>query len=176
MSIVNVFPCPPASYEGLLSSLTKLHVRCIEDGAELSFVLPIQGDEVYAHWDRMLPSIMAKKSIIFVAIEEETKELLGCVVLTPAWQPNAPHRADVTKLIVDRSARGRGVSSRLMKCLEDYAKEIGKTLLILDTSKGSDAEFIYRKWGWIEVGDIPNYAYGFDGSTMIVDTIFYKQI
>jgi hypothetical protein len=114
-SRISISPCPPASYEGYISSLAKLHIRCIETGAETSFVTPVPHDEVHTYWSRLLPSVLEKTNIIFVAIEEETQELVGCVVLTLAWQPNAPHRADVSKLLVDPSARRRYIKFSISK-------------------------------------------------------------
>jgi hypothetical protein len=115
MSTITVFLCPPSSYEEYVSSLIKLHIRCIEAGAELSFILPIQHEKMHAHWNSTLPNVLAQTSIAFLAVEEGTKELLGCVFLTPAWQPNAPHRAAVTKLLVDPSTRGRYAKLTIIK-------------------------------------------------------------
>jgi hypothetical protein len=107
MSNVTILPCPPSFYEGYIPQLARLLTQCIEAGAELGFVLPVSQSDTYVHWMRFLSNIMVKQSVVFLALDDTTQELLGCVVLTLAWQPNAPHRADVIKLLVDPSARGR---------------------------------------------------------------------
>jgi GNAT superfamily N-acetyltransferase len=93
----------------------------------------------------------------------------------PAPQPNQPHRADVAKLLVHRSARGHGVAQRLMEQLEVEARARGKTLLVLDTVTGGVAERLYARLGWNRVGVIPGYALFPDGR-FCDTTIFWKEL
>ena len=74
--------------------------------------------------------------------------------LQPAWTPNQPHRADIAKLIVHRSARGRGIARALMQTIEQQARGLGFTLLVLDTCKDSAAERLYTSLGWVRVGAV----------------------
>ena len=62
-----------------------------------------------------------------------------------------------------------------MNAAEDLARARGKTLLVLDTAAGSDAERLYRNLGWTEVGQVPGYALFPDGRPCDT-TIFYKQL
>jgi hypothetical protein len=62
-----------------------------------------------------------------------------------------------------------------MKHAEVAARLAGKTLLVLDTVTGSNAEKLYTRLGWTRVGVIPNYALVPDGSWCDT-TIFYKEI
>ncbi len=71
---------------------------------------------------------------------------------------NQPHRADVAKMQVHRRARRRGLGTALMQAAEATAREAGKTLLVLDTVTGSDAERLYEHLGWQRCGVIPGYA------------------
>jgi GNAT superfamily N-acetyltransferase len=102
-------------------------------------------------------------------------KLVGTVQILLATPPNQPHRADVAKLLVLRSARGQGIGARLMKCVEEAGRLRGKTLLVLDTATGGDAERLYLRLGWNRVGGIPNYALFPDG-TYCDTTIFWKQL
>jgi len=45
-----------------------------------------------------------------------------------AVPPNQPHRADITKLLVHRAARRRGVARLLMEHAEAEARAEGKAL------------------------------------------------
>ena len=45
-----------------------------------------------------------------------------------------------------------------MRAAEAAAREAGKTLLVLDTATGGDAERLYARLGWQRVGVIPGYA------------------
>ena len=62
-----------------------------------------------------------------------------------------------------------------MAAIDDAAREEGKTVLVLDTVTGGDAERLYERTGWQRVGAVPNYALmprgGFCGTTF-----FYKQL
>jgi len=88
---------------------------------------------------------------------------------------NQPHRADVAKLLVHRRARRRGVAEALMRALEAAARDEHKTLLVLDTVTGGDAERLYARIGWQRVGVIPNYALYPDGRPCAT-TYFYKDV
>ena len=56
--------------------------------------------------------------------------------------------ADITKLLVHRRARRRGVGRALMEAIEARAREAGFTLLTLDTVRGDPAEQLYTTAGW----------------------------
>jgi hypothetical protein len=61
-----------------------------------------------------------------------------------------------------------------MEAAEAAAQEAGKTLLVLDTAS-PDAERLYHRLGWQQVGVIPDYALWPDGRP--VDTVvFYKRL
>ncbi|MGL4242748.1 MAG: GNAT family N-acetyltransferase, partial [Beijerinckiaceae bacterium] len=90
-------------------------------------------------------------------------------------QPNQPFRADVAKMLVLRSHRGRGIGAALMQGIEAEALKAGKSLLILDTTAGSAADRLYRRMGWTPFGTAPGYAYAPDGRPDDA-TFFYKQI
>jgi ribosomal protein S18 acetylase RimI-like enzyme len=92
-----------------------------------------------------------------------------------AWPPNQPHRADIAKLLVHRSARRRGVAQRLMAVAEEEALAEGKTLLVLDTVTGDAAERLYGRLGFTKVGVIPGYALYPDGR-LCDTTVFFKEL
>ena len=64
-----------------------------------------------------------------------------------AVPPNQPHRAEIAKLLVHRSARRRGIAQLLMERAETEALAEGKTLLVLDTVTGDPAERLYERHG-----------------------------
>ncbi|HTC34806.1 MAG TPA: GNAT family N-acetyltransferase [Bryobacteraceae bacterium] len=102
-------------------------------------------------------------------------KLVGTVQIVFPWPPNQPHRADIAKLLVARPARKQGVAQRLMEHAEEASRLAGKTLLVLDTVTGDNAERLYARLGWTRVGVIPNYALFPDGSWCDT-TIFWKQL
>ena len=102
-------------------------------------------------------------------------KLVGTVQIALPWQPNQPHRADIAKLLVTRSARGQGVATLLMRQAEEHARAAGKTLLVLDTVTGDAAERLYERLGWSKVGVIPKYALYPDGRSCDT-TVFFKEL
>ena len=87
---------------------------------------------------------------------------------------NQPHRADISKMLVHRRARRRGVGAALMRAAEDTAREYGKSLLVLDTASG-DAERLYARLGWTLVGIIPDYAL-WPGGGFCSTSVFYRKL
>ena len=91
-----------------------------------------------------------------------------------AQPENQPHRADISKMLVSRrapaghrrAADGGGRCGRARR---------GKTVLVLDTVTGGDAERLYERAGWQRVGVVPNYALMPDG-TLCATTYFHKQL
>ncbi len=78
-------------------------------------------------------------------------------------------------MLVHRQARRRGVAQRLMAEVEAVARAEGKSVLVLDTVTGGDAERLYQRAGWQRVGTVPNYARMPDGA--FCGTTFYcKQL
>ena len=58
---------------------------------------------------------------------------------------------------------------------EVEARAEGKTLLVLDTVTGDNAERLYERLGWTRVGVIPGYALYPDGRPCDT-TIFWKSL
>jgi GNAT superfamily N-acetyltransferase len=102
-------------------------------------------------------------------------DLVGTVQVILALPPNQPHRAEIAKLLVHRSARRRGIARLLMERAEAEARAEGKTLLVLDTVTGDNAERLYERLGWTKVGVIPGYALYPDGRPCGT-TIFWKSL
>jgi GNAT superfamily N-acetyltransferase len=88
---------------------------------------------------------------------------------------NQPHWADLAKMLVHPDARRRRIGAQLLGFAEHAALSANKTLLVLDTATGGDAERLYERLGWIRVGVIPDYALSPDGR-LCGTTIFYKRL
>ena len=101
--------------------------------------------------------------------------LVGTVQVVLSLPPNQPHRGEITKLLVHRSARRRGVAELLMERADDEARAEGKTLLVLDAVTGGDAERLYARIGWTKVGVIKDFALFPDGR-FCDTTFFYKAL
>jgi GNAT superfamily N-acetyltransferase len=156
-----------------LGELAEVLVDCVEGGASVSFMAPFTKPEAEEFFRKVIRGIEAGERILLAGFVEG--KLVGTVQIVLATPPNQPHRADVAKLLVLRSARRSGLGSALMKHAEECAREAGKTLLVLDTVRGGSGKRLYENLGWTKAGVIPNYALFPDGSPC--DTaIFWKSL
>jgi GNAT superfamily N-acetyltransferase len=105
----------------------------------------------------------------------ESNTIVGTVQVVLAMPDNQPHRADVAKMQVHRRARRRGLGAALMRAAEAAAREAGKTLLVLDTVTGGDAERLYARLGWQRCGEIPGYALWPHGG-LCSTTVYYRVL
>jgi len=156
-----------------LGELADILVDAVAHGASVNFMAGFAHDEGRAFWARQLPSIGDGTTQLHVG--EAGGRLIGTALLMYAHQPNAPHRADVGKMLVHSSARRRGLGRRLLSAVEAAAAAAGRTLLLLDTESGSAGDRLYRSCGWVEVGRVPDHAFRPDGG-LAETTMFYKRV
>ena len=62
-----------------------------------------------------------------------------------------------------------------MRAAERAAGDCGRTLLVLDTVSGGDAQRVYERLGWSRVGEIPGYALLPRGG-LVATTVYYKGL
>ena len=156
-------------------ALCSVVMDCVEGGASVGFMAPLSQARAQAFWSLVADDVAAGKRMLFIAENSATKDMLGTVHLVLAQPDNQAHRADISKMLVLRKARRRGVGALLMQAAEDAARQRGKTLLVLDTVTGGDAERLYARLGWKKVGIIPDFALWPDGRPCAT-TFFYKQL
>jgi GNAT superfamily N-acetyltransferase len=156
-----------------LDELADVLADCVAGGASVSFMAPFSKANAAAFFEKLLPEVERGDRILLAAFADS--KLVGTVQVITATPPNQPHRGDVAKMLVHRSARRQGVANRLMLAVEEEARRAGKTLLVLDTVTGDNAERLYERLGWKKVGVIPNYALYPDGRWCDT-TVFYKQL
>lgn len=163
----------PHEAEEQVGALSRVLIDCVEGGASVSFMLPMTQDKAHAFWTGVAEGVAAGERILLVA--EDAGEIVGTVQIVLKQPENQPHRADISKMLVHRKARKRGVGAALMRAAEDMAARAGKAVLVLDTVTGSDGERLYTRLGWQRVGVIPNYALWPQGG-LCDTTYFHKQI
>jgi GNAT superfamily N-acetyltransferase len=160
---------------GLAAALAQVLIDCVEGGASVSFMRPLPPHRALAFWQGALDSARRGERIVLVAEDAASGTVVGTVQLLLATPDNQPHRADVAKMLVHRRARRRGLGAALMQAAEAAARAAGKTLLVLDTVTGGDAERLYSRQGWQRVGVIPGYALWPNGG-LCDTTYFYKVL
>lgn len=155
-----------------IDGLSDVLIDCVEGGASVSFMLPMSRAKAREFWRRMAASVARGERVVLVA-EDETGSILGTVQVIWAAPENQPHRGDLAKMLVHRRARRRGIGEALLAGAERAAAESGRTLLVLDTVTGGDAERLYVRGGWRRCGEIPEYALWPAGG-LCSTTVYYK--
>jgi GNAT superfamily N-acetyltransferase len=158
-----------------IKALSAVLIDCVEGGASVSFMAPLSQERADAFWQGVAEGIAAGERILLVAQDRPSGQIVGTVQIVLRQPENQPHRADIAKMLVHRQARKRGVGAALMRAAEDAARTAGKSVLVLDTVTGGDAERLYERLGWLKSGVIPNYALWPQGG-FCDTTVFYKQI
>lgn len=154
--------------------LSELLIACVEDGAFVSFLLPLDMNEARIYWDSVFDEVAAGKRILLAAWQDG--RIIGSAQLLLCPYPNGKHRATVQKLLVHPSARHVGLGRALMHTLEAEAKAARRRLLDLDTISGSAAEPLYKGLGYTRVGTIPRYALSSKKGTLEDTVIYYKEL
>ena len=158
--------------EAHLKGLADLLIDCVEGGASVSFMLPLPVAKAVDFWRRIADGVARGERALLVA--EDSGSIVGTVQLILDQPENQPHRADLSKMLVHRRARRRGVGAALLRAAEDAARDCGKSLLVLDTAS-SDAERLYASLGWQRCGVIPGYALLPQGG-LCDTTVFYRML
>jgi ribosomal protein S18 acetylase RimI-like enzyme len=141
--------------ESQRQELADVLIDCVEGGASIGFMHPLTPAKALAFWDRVAGDVENGARALLVA--EDALGIVGTVQILLDQPENQPHRADISKMLVHRRARRRGMGAALMRAAEDTARHCGKSLLVLDTAS-DDAERLYARMGWNVVGAIPGYA------------------
>lgn len=159
---------------GAVDALSAVLLDCVGGGASVGFMQDLSVERARAFWHKVASGVAAGERALLIA-EDAGGQVVGTVQLILALPDNQPHRADVAKMLVRRSARRRGIAQRLLDALDDVARQEGKTVLVLDTVTGGDAERLYARAGWQQVGVVPRYALMPDGA-FCSTTFFHKQL
>ena len=159
--------------DSALDQLADVLVDCVAGGASVSFMSPFSHDSALGFFRKVAGSVAAGDTAL-LATRLDGK-IVGTVQLGLDTPPNQPHRADIKKMLVHRSARGRGIGAALMAAVEEEAHRRGRWLLVLDTVPGENGHRLYLRAGWTQTGLVPDYALFPDGR--LCDTaIMWKRL
>ena len=156
-----------------IEQLAVIVVDCVEGGASVSFMLPLTQARAASFWRGLAADVECGRRALLVA--EDEVGIVGTVQLLLAQPENQPHRADLAKMLVHRRGRRRGLGAALVRAAEATARAEGKTILVLDTVTGGDAERLYERLGWVRVGEVPEYAL-WPGGGLCATTFYYRKL
>ena len=158
----------------LIGSLGDLLIDAVHSGASVGFLAPVARATADRYWHDVFAA-MSSGDDLLLWVAEAQGQVVGSVQLALCPKENGRHRAEVQKLLVHRTARGKGFSTLLMQAVEAEARSRSRSLLVLDTLLGSHAEEVYRHLGWSRAGEIPDFATSPDGE--LFPTVYYfKQL
>ena len=163
---------PPLA-DATLAELADVLVDCVAGGASVNFMSPYSHQEALAFFRKVADAVTSGE-IVLLAAKSDGK-IVGTVQLALEVPPNQRHRADIKKMLVHRSARGRGIGAALMAAIEDEARQRGRWLVVLDTVPGESGHRLYLRVGFQQSGIVPDYARFPDGR--LCDTaIMWKRL
>ena len=145
----------------------------VNNGGAVNFLAPFAPEEADYFWQKIATDLRDGTRILLAALEDG--RVVGSVQLALATQPNGPHRAEVQKMFVHSANRRRGIARLLLSAIEDEARACHRTLLVLDTERGGEAERLYEQVGYQRAGGIPGFALNTAGVPSD-NVIFYKNI
>jgi GNAT superfamily N-acetyltransferase len=159
--------------DAALVQLADVLVDCVDGGASVSFMSPFSHDSALGFFRKVASSVAAGETVLLAA--KLDGRIVGTVQLGLDTPPNQPHRADVKKMLVHRSARGRGIGAAMMAEVEEEARRRGRWLLVLDAVPGENGHRLYLRAGWTQTGIVLDYALFPDGR--LCDTaIMWKRL
>jgi len=91
-----------------LDGLAAVLADCVAGGASVSYMDPFSHADARAAFDGFAGEVDAGRRLLLAAFDGET--VVGTVQVLLSFPPNQPHRGEIAKLLVHRSARKRGVA------------------------------------------------------------------
>lgn len=171
MTIIDI---PRLEDASLRSELEALLEDAVASGASVGYHAPLSPTLNRAFWNGVARQLADGAHRLLIARGADGA-LLGSVQLVLCTKPNGAHRAEVQKLLVFSAHRRQGVARRLMEAVEEMARGLGRSLLVLDTLKGDFGEPFYERTGWRRAGQIPHFTFEADG-TFHDTVLFYKHV
>ena len=153
-----------------VEELAQLTLAIIESPASIGFLADTKLDALRQYWQQL--DFSHKKLAL---ARDDTGRAVGTIQLNLATPGNSLHRGEIAKLMVHPQAQGLGVSTTLLQAAISKARELGLSLLVLDTLSDSKAAQIYEHLGWSKAGSIPNYA-SLPNGELAATTFFYLEL
>jgi GNAT superfamily N-acetyltransferase len=161
------------TFDAAIPDLAVILADAVAGGASVGFLLPFTPEDAATWWMSIERDVVHGNVLVIAARLD--RRVVGTAQLRLAQLPNARHRAEVANVLVHRSARRRGIATALMREIDRIALAEGRTLLVLDTISGSEADRLYTKLGWTRAAEIPRYA-GMPDGELRPTTIFYRDL
>ncbi|AYA37857.1 GNAT family N-acetyltransferase [Hymenobacter oligotrophus] len=171
---MNIRALTPAEVPPRLAALGELLIDAVANGASVGYLHPLTAAAAAQYWAGVRAAVNAGETVLLTA-EAPYGRVCGTVQLVLATKPNAPHRAEVSKLLVHSAYRRQGLARALLQALEGYARQHQRSTLVLDTRRGDAAELLYQQMGYTLAGEIPAYVRN-EAGTLQSTMVYYKLL
>ena len=161
----------PDEFPSLVPALVDLLIDTVDDGVSLGFIAPVVPAAAWKYWIGLVPEFAAGSRVLVGVFCDG--QIAGSAQLWLPSLPNARHRADVQKVFIARTLRGRGVGAALMAALHECARQRDRTLLLLNARRNV-ADRFYKPLGYREVGVIPGYSLGPNGARIDTASLYLQ--
>src|SRR5580693_3394293 len=92
-------------------ALADILIDCVEGGASIGFMAPLSREKAETFWRAVAKGVGRGKRMLLVAEDSATESVVGTVHVVFGQPENQPHRADISKMLVHRRARRRGIGA-----------------------------------------------------------------
>ena len=157
-----------------IADLSRVLLCCVRAGATVGYLREMSLETAGNYWRGTLDSARAGRLVLLAASGQDAA-IVGTAQLSIHFPPNQPHVAGLNMLLVHPDYRRRGIAGALLKTVEVIARTLGRTLMMLQTARGSDAERLYVHHGFKIAGIVPGFALHPDGH-LTDGAIYTKQI
>ena len=162
-----------AEADRICGALAGLHLDALRAGMALGALDTLGRGALERSYRELVGALDDRRRVLVVA--DEGSNVLAMAQLVFSGATNADHRAEVQRVAVASSARGRGIGRQLMAEVEAVARGSGITLLWLTTHDGTDACGFYEALGYTKLGVMPNYSRRPDG-TLWPGAFYFKEL
>jgi acetyltransferase len=129
--------------------LVGLLLDALAHGASMGLPPALTLRDAEDYWRAVRVALAGGTRVLLAATHEG--RLAGTVQLELYQRANCRDGAEVQKMMVHSHLRRRGIGSVLLRAAEAETREMGRSLLFLDTEAGSGAEALYHGLGYTRV-------------------------
>ena len=155
-----------------LDGLAGVLYDCVAGGASVSYMAPFTHEQARGAFEAFAAEV-EQGGRLFLAAFPTASGRHGPG--GPRLPPNQPHRAEIAKLLVHRSARRQGIAAASHGARRDGGGGGGQDAPRAGHRDRRRAERLYARLGWTRVGVIPGYALYPDGRPCAT-TVFWKRV
>ena len=145
-----------------LDELTALWIAVTDAGGSIGLSPPVTDAQARPLAVGLLDEVRDGQVTLLAAHQDERLVGLVSVYRPPSFRTG--HRAYLRRLQVHPDQQGTGLGGRLVEAAHAHASQHGAELAIVEVRDGEGLDGFYHRYGYVEVGRIPDALAFEDGS------------